>query len=197
MLPRGAGGSLNRIVTVPNVISVARILAIPVFLWWLFSDRIASAAVLLLILGSTDWVDGYIARRFDQVTELGKALDPVADRLAIFAAGVGGLIAGVLPGWFFWPLVVREVGLALLATYLQARHRVRVTVRWLGKAATFLIYGAVPSFFLAAGDVAPRLFEPAAIIAGGLGLVLYWITFVQYLLDAQGLVAEKSEKTEG
>lgn len=193
MLLGGVGGSLNRIVTVPNIISVARILAIPVFLWWMFSDRIASAAVLLLVLGSTDWVDGYIARRFDQVTELGKALDPIADRLAIFAAGVGGLIAGVLPAWFFWPLVVREVILALLATYLQARHQVRITVRWLGKAATFLIYGAVPSFFLAAGDVAKGLFEPAAVIAGTVGLVLYWITLVQYLLDARRLIAEKTE----
>lgn len=145
------------------------------------------------MLGSTDWVDGYIARRFDQVTELGKALDPVADRLAIFAAGVGGLIAGVLPAWFFWPLVVREVLLALLATYLQGRYQARVEVRWLGKAATFLIYGAVPSFFLAAGDVAPALFEPAAIIAGVVGLVFYWITLVQYVSDARRLIAQHTE----
>lgn len=194
MLSGRAGGSLNRIVTVPNIISFARILAIPLFLWWLFTDRIASAAILLLVLGSTDWVDGYIARRFDQVTELGKALDPVADRLAIFAAGVGGLIAGVLPAWFFWPLLVREVIMALVTTYLQARHRVRLSVRWLGKAATFLIYGAVPSFFLAAGDVAPRIFEPAAIIAGALGLLFYWITLVQYLRDAPRLIADKTEE---
>ncbi len=193
MLPRGGWGLLNRIVTVPNIISVARILAIPLFLWWLFTDRVAAAAILLLILGSTDWVDGYIARRFDQVTELGKALDPVADRLAIFAAGVGGLIVGVLPAWFFWPLLVREVVLALLATYLQARHKQRVEVRWLGKAATFLIYGAVPSFFLSAGDVVPALFEPAAIIAGVIGLVLYWVTLVQYLSDARRLIQESKE----
>ena len=163
------------------------------FIWWLFTDRVAAAAILLLVLGSTDWVDGYIARRFDQVTELGKALDPVADRLAIFAAGVGGLIVGVLPAWFFWPLVVREVFLALLATYLQGRYQLRVEVRWLGKAATFLIYGAVPSFFLAAGDVAPWLFEPAAIIAGSVGLILYWVTLVQYVFDARRLIAEKAE----
>lgn len=118
----------------------------------------------------------------------------MADRLAIFAAGVGGLIAGVLPAWFFWPLVVREVLMALMATYLQARHQQRVEVRWLGKAATFLIYGAVPSFFLAAGDVAPRLFEPAGIIAGVLGLALYWVTFVQYLFDARSLVARALEE---
>lgn len=193
MLPRGAEQLLNRIVTIPNIISVARILAIPVFLWWLFTDRVAAAAVLLLILGSTDWVDGYIARRFDQVTELGKALDPVADRLAIFAAGVGGLIAGVLPAWFFWPLVVREVFMALLATYLQARYQARLPVRWLGKAATFLIYGAVPSFFLSAGDVLPGLFEPAAIVAGIVGLALYWITLVQYVSDARKTVVAHGE----
>lgn len=147
----------------------------------------------MLILGSTDWVDGYIARRFDQVTELGKALDPVADRLAIFAAGVGGLIAGVLPAWFFWPLAIREVFMALLATFLQARHQLRLPVRWLGKAATFLIYGAVPSFFLAAGDIAPEIFSPAALIAGAAGLFLYWITLVQYLSDARKLVAARED----
>ena len=64
------------------------------------------------VIGATDWVDGYLARRLDQVSELGKLLDPVADRLAVASAVVGGLIAGVLPPWFAWALIVREALIA-------------------------------------------------------------------------------------
>src|SRR5688572_30048100 len=84
--------------TVPNLVSGVRILAIPYF-WYVLigQDRVGLAAALIFLIGSTDWIDGYLARRLNQVSELGKLLDPLADRLMIASAVVAGLVAGVLP----------------------------------------------------------------------------------------------------
>ncbi|MEX1092969.1 MAG: CDP-alcohol phosphatidyltransferase family protein, partial [Acidimicrobiia bacterium] len=88
----------DRILTLPNAVSFARLLGVGVF-WWVLvvDDNIALAAWLIFIIGWTDWIDGYLARKLDQVTKLGKALDPVADRLMIVSAVVGGLVVGVVP----------------------------------------------------------------------------------------------------
>src|SRR5436190_12660629 len=100
----------SRILTIPNVISLIRLSMIPVFLYLLFGrDNRAAAAGLLAVLGATDWVDGYIARHFHQVSDLGKILDPVADRL-LFFVGVGGIMVdGSCSRWFGWAVLVREV----------------------------------------------------------------------------------------
>ena len=76
----------RRILTIPNVISVGRLACAPVFCWLLFDGHRIAAFALLGGLGATDWVDGWIARRFDQGTELGKVLDPVADRILLVTA---------------------------------------------------------------------------------------------------------------
>ena len=75
---------MDRILTAPNVITLVRLLCIPIFLWLLFGvHRQTAAAVLLAVLGATDWVDGYVARRYGQVSTFGKVLDPTADRLLV------------------------------------------------------------------------------------------------------------------
>jgi cardiolipin synthase len=99
----------RRILTIPNLISAVRVGLVPLFLWLLFgADAPTAAGLMLGVIGGTDWIDGYLARRLQQVSELGKILDPIADRLAITAAVIGGWVAGVLP----WPvalaLVLRE-----------------------------------------------------------------------------------------
>ena len=102
-------GFAHQVLTLPNLITLARLACLPVFLWLLFGkeDR-AAAAALLAVLGITDWVDGYLARRLGQVSELGKILDPVADRL-LFIVGAGGiLIDGSVPTWFAVIVLVRE-----------------------------------------------------------------------------------------
>ena len=100
----------DRILTMPNVITLVRLFLLPVFLWLLFvQENRAAAAGLLAVLGVTDFLDGYIARHFHQVSELGKMLDPVADRL-LFFVGVGGiLIDGSVPTWFAVAVLAREV----------------------------------------------------------------------------------------
>src|SRR5713101_5644423 len=102
------GSARSRVLTVPNLISLARLLCVPVFLWMLWEPHPArrGAAILLAVLGATDWVDGWIARHFDQGSELGKVLDPVADRVLLLTGGVALLIDGSVP-------VV--VGVAILA----------------------------------------------------------------------------------
>lgn len=142
----------DRVLTVPNAVSVVRLLCLPVFVWLLFArhDRVG-AALLLAALGTTDWVDGYVARRFAQVSELGKVLDPTADRL-LFIVGVGGiLIDGAAPAWFGAAVLAREllVGGALVMLTLFGMARFDVT--WWGKAGTCGLMISFPLFLLAAG----------------------------------------------
>lgn len=143
----------------------------------------AKAALLIFVVGGTDWVDGYLARRLDQVSEVGKFLDPLADRLMIVSTLIGGLVVGVIPGALLWPLLAREVAVGLGAAAVAARGGEKLEVRWLGKVATMLLYIAIPSFYLAAAGVVPWLFEPPAWIAGVVGLLLYWYVALQYFRD--------------
>src|SRR6185295_15479886 len=90
----------DRVLTVPNAISIVRLLCVPLFVYLLFGrDDRAYAAWLLGALGATDWVDGYIARHFDQVSTLGKVLDPMADRILLGVAVIALLVDGTVPTW--------------------------------------------------------------------------------------------------
>lgn len=139
----------DRLLTLPNIISIVRLSCLPIFLYLLFGrDNRAAAAWLLAALGATDWIDGYIARHWNQVSELGKVLDPVADRL-LFFVGVGGiLVDGSVPVWFAVAVLVREfvVGATTVVIALLGARRADVT--WWGKAGTFALMFAFP-FFLA------------------------------------------------
>jgi cardiolipin synthase (CMP-forming) len=143
----------NRLLTIPNVISLVRLSCLPLFLWLLFGkeDQVA-AALLLGALGATDWVDGYVARRYHQVSEVGKVLDPLADRL-LFIVGVGALIVdGSVPVWFAWLVVIREVLLGGALVLLTVAGMQRFDVSWWGKAGTFGLMVAFPLFLLGASD---------------------------------------------
>jgi cardiolipin synthase len=180
----------SRILTIPNLVSFVRLLAIPVF-WWvlLVEDDVTLAAWIVFIVGWTDWVDGYLARRLGQVSELGKVLDPVADRLLIASAVIGGLIAGVLPAWLGWGLIAREILMGLVALNLALRGGGTVEVRFLGKAATFALYGAIPAFYLAAAGVLEWLLRPVGWFLGIIGLVLYWYVAFLYIGDSRAKIA--------
>lgn len=175
----------DRIVTIPNAISFIRLAAIPVF-WWLVlgADEVGIATILYVVVAATDWLDGYLARRLDQVTKLGKALDPVADRLMIASAIVVGLIDGIVPGVIGITLIAREIYMAIIALTLMTRGAGTLEVRWLGKLATFLVYSSIGWFYMAAIPFLEGLLRPAAWVAGVVGLVLYWITAFEYTVDA-------------
>lgn len=188
--------SESRVLTIPNLVSLARLAAVPVFWWLLLGQRqVAEAALLVFAVGWTDWIDGYLARRLNQVSKLGEILDPVADRLMIASAIVAGLIAGVLPWLFGVPLLIREVTMTLIAVFLAAKGMPALKVRYLGKLATFILYGAIPSFYVASAGLLERFFLPLAWVGGVIGLVLYWVVLMQYLGDARAAIREVESAT--
>jgi cardiolipin synthase len=176
--------------TVPNAISAIRIALVPVMLWLLVGrDDPVAAGWLLAVIGSTDWVDGYLARRLDQVSKVGEFLDPMADRLAVAGALIGGLVTGDLPTWFAWALLVRELGVGVVGLYLGLRHRAKITVRRLGKLATLGVYSALAWFLV---GVNTTWLQAAAWIVGIPSLVMYYVVGVQYLGDFRSKVAVKA-----
>ena len=188
-----AEGVFDRLWTVPNLFTLLRLLCLPLFLYLLFvQENRAGAAWLLAGLGSTDWIDGYIARRFDQGSEFGKIFDPTVDRLFFFVAVIAIIIDGSIPVWFAVAVLVREVlvgGMIAFSTLFL--HMQRFGVTWLGKCATFLLMGAVPSFLIGSTDVweAP-FFAVLAWVLGIPGLVLSYWTGIAYIpLVRSGIAA--------
>ena len=141
--------SQRRIMTVPNLISVARLACVPVFLWLVWgADEELAAALLLAGLGATDWIDGYIARHFDQGSEIGKILDPAADRVLLVAAAVALLSQG-LPAEVqavVWIMLAREVLIAGATIGLAVAGARRIDVVWAGKAGTLALMFSLPMF---------------------------------------------------
>src|SRR4029453_2802755 len=135
-----------RIVTVPNVISLVRLACAPVFVWLLADDELLAAAALLAVLGASDWVDGWIARRFDQGSELGKVLDPVADRILLLVAAVALMIQGSVPLVFGVLVLLREAAISVAVLALAAAGARRIDVQWVGKAGTLALMFALPLF---------------------------------------------------
>jgi cardiolipin synthase (CMP-forming) len=182
----------SAILTVPNLISVARLLCMPLFVYLLFArDNRAGAAYLLAALGATDWVDGYIARRFGQVSDLGKILDPTADRLLLIV-GIGSIaIDRAAPMWVIGLAVFREVAVAIAALVIAAAGARRMEVRWVGKAGTFGLLVAFPLFLGDKANVSwedqARLFAWVAAIPG---LIFGYIAAVLYFPDARKAIAE-------
>ncbi len=164
---------------------MVRLAFVPVFWWLLAQDETAIAGWLVAAIAWTDWIDGYFARRLNQVTELGKALDPIADRLMIASAVIGGLIVGVVPAVIGYPLILREVIMGLVTVRLAARGAARLEVRRQGKIATALVYSSIPSFYIAEAGQIEWFFWPVAWGAGVVGLVLYYAVMFRYFGDAR------------
>ena len=179
--------------TIPNAISFGRLLLIPWFLWLVFSAQDYTAAGLLLgFIGGTDWIDGYLARRLNQVSKLGEFLDPLADRLAVAAAVIGGLIADVLPTWFAVAILVRELAIAVGALVVGVRARDKLEVRHLGKIATALLYAAIPGFYVALGT-GVAAWSVYAYSLGVPGLIAYYVVAFQYVGDARAVVRARQD----
>ena len=173
----------RRILTVPNLVSFARLLGVPLFLYLFLGPHAYAAALVVLVVGGTsDWVDGYLARRLGQVSRLGELLDPAADRLYILATLVAFTVGGVVPWWFAAALLLRE--LVLLGSLLVVRR-----FGYLGKTATFILLFAFPVLLLAraSATLAP-VAGPVGWALAWWGLTLYWAAGVLYLIQAVGLV---------
>lgn len=170
--------------TVPNLVTLVRLLCIPVFLWLLFAaDERGAAAWLLAVLGSTDWVDGWIARRFDQTSEFGKVFDPAVDRLLFLVAVPALILAGAIPLVVSVLALVREGLVVLMAATVALLRLERFPVTWEGKTGTFLLMFAFPLFLGADSDLSyAELLGPLAWLFAVPGLGYSWYALLaQYL----------------
>ena len=186
--------------TVPNVISVARLCCLPLFLYLLFGrDNRTAAGWLLAGLGATDWVDGYIARRFGQVSEIGKVLDPTADRLLFIVGIVALIVDNSAPRWFAVLVLVREVLIGAAMAVLTLAGMRRFDVTYLGKCAAFALMFAFPAFLLAAaGGSLHDVWQVTGWVFGLPGLVLSYFTGVAYVpMMVDNLRAGRAERTNG
>ncbi len=190
--PLGSTLTFGGIVTVPNGVTLIRLACIPLFVWFVFgAHRQTAAAVLLGVLGATDWVDGYLARRLGQVSELGKVLDPVADRLLVLTGVVSIMVVGAVPVWFGTATLAREALVSLTTLVLASLGAARIDVLWIGKAGTFALMFAYPAFLLSHGSEAWQVpFRDFAWVAGIAGLALAWAAAVAYLGPARRALAE-------
>jgi len=176
----------HRFLTAPNVFTLLRLCCIPIFVWLLFgADDQVAAACLLGGLGATDWVDGWLARRFNQVSEFGKIFDPTADRLLLIVAITSIIADGIPPTWVLWAVVVREVVVGLtMAVATLAFGMARFDVTYWGKLATFLLMFAIPGFMLGdpdSGSFGQQGFLIASWILVVPGLLLSYWTAIQYV----------------
>jgi cardiolipin synthase len=190
----------DRVLTVPNAISVARLAGVPVFLWLVLGPHADWWAVALLIAaGVSDWLDGKLARAWNQQSRLGQVLDPAADRLYIAATLAALAIRGIIPWWLVAVLVLRELVLAVALLVLRHYSIGPLQVSFLGKAATLCLLYAFPLLFLGshAGDAAltARVIGWAFAIWG---TALYWWAAALYLIQArQVIAAARSDQERG
>ncbi len=185
------GTALDRVVTIPNALSVARLVGVPVFLWLVLGPHADAWAVALLIASAaTDWLDGKLARALNQQSRLGEALDPAADRLYIAATLVALAVRGIIPWWLFALLVVRELVVAGALGLLKRRMGFgTLQVSFAGKTATLCLLYAFPLLLL--GTYAGTWAEIARIIGwafAGWGAALYWWAAALYLTQIRTLL---------
>jgi cardiolipin synthase (CMP-forming) len=181
-----------RVLTVPNLLSMLRLCLLPVFLWLVLVPKADGLAVaVLMVMGISDYLDGYIARRWNQYSAVGEILDPVADRLSMLAAVIGLGAREIIPLWLALLLPARDVFLWTLVPFLRSRGFNSLPVHFLGKAATAALLYAFPLLLLGEGS---SDWEVAARVAGWAfaiwGTGMYWWAGVLYAWQVRTLLRQ-------
>ncbi|MDT0277084.1 CDP-alcohol phosphatidyltransferase family protein [Blastococcus goldschmidtiae] len=189
-VPVGRDDLPDRVWTLPNALSVLRLLGVPLFLWLLLGPEADGwAVIVLMISGITDWADGKLARWLDQSSRLGALLDPAADRLYIVCTLVALALRGIAPVWMVALLLGRELVLGVGLLVLRRYGYPPLQVHYLGKAATFLLLYAFPGLLLADGSGwLPTVIEPFAWAFTIWGTALYLLAGVFYVVQVIGIV---------
>jgi cardiolipin synthase (CMP-forming) len=179
----------DRVLTVPNLLSMLRLLGVPLFLWLVLVREADLLAVLVLAAsGFTDYLDGKLARRWNQISRLGEMLDPLADRLYILATIVALTLREIVPLWFAVLLVSRDLFLVLLLPVLRRHGLTTLPVHFLGKAATFCLLYALPLLLLGDGDTTLAMLAEVFGWAFAIwGVTLYWWAGLLYALQVRRL----------
>ncbi|WP_353829104.1 CDP-alcohol phosphatidyltransferase family protein [Agromyces sp. SYSU T0242] len=184
-----SSGVSDRVWTVPNVLSMLRLLLVPVFLVLVVVGAYVPALAVLVVASLSDLLDGYLARRLDQVTRLGQLLDPAADRLYIFAALVGLAANGLVPWWIVVVIIARDLMLLVLGVVLANHGYGPLPVHQLGKAATFALFSGLPIIMLGlAFPVLQPVSEPFGWAVTIWGAFLYWWAGVIYAIETARVV---------
>ena len=181
----------DRVLPVPYAISIARLAGVPVFLWLVLGPHADWWAVgLLIAAGVSDWLDGKLARAWNQQSRLGQVLDPAADRLYIAATLAALAIRQIIPWWLVAVLVLRELVLGVALLFLRHYSIGPLQVSFLGKAATLCLLYAFPLLFLGSHAGAAAL--TARVIGWAFaiwGTALYWWAAALYLSQARQVIA--------
>jgi cardiolipin synthase len=184
--PHDTAPAARRLWTIPNVLSLLRLASVPVFVWLFVSDRENAAVVLYAVGAWTDFFDGVIARRFDQVSELGKLLDPLADRILILALAIALVARDALNPWLAASVVGRDLLILSVFPFLERRKVERIAVNFTGKSATASLLTGLTS--LAYGETTfpgARAGDEVGLAFTVLGAVLYWVAAVIYAREAR------------
>jgi len=175
----------DRLLTIPNALSLARLLVLPVIYLDLVDGRLLRAFVLLVVFAATDWLDGYLARRLDQVSRFGTLLDPISDRALFLVVGIGFVLADLFPLWALLLLLLRDLVVLAVGGVLLLRGLQPPAVTRIGKTATFGLMWAFPTLLLAAivGDGAgdpQELLQVLGWVFFGVSAALYYVAAGQY-----------------
>lgn len=194
--PQASEGS--RVVTLPNALSMLRLLGVPLFLWLVLTERDGLAVAVLMVSGVTDYLDGKIARQWNQMSRVGALLDPAADRLYILATLVGLTVRDVVPLWLTLALVGRDVLLATTLPVLRRHGYGPLPVHFLGKAATFNLLSGFPLLLLGEGDsVVSQVAHAFGWAFAIWGTALYWWAAALYVAQVRAVVrVARAEETE-
>lgn len=179
----------EQFMTVPNLLSMLRLALVPVFLFLLLNEKYLVAIIVLALSSLTDYLDGYFARKFNQVTRLGQLLDPAADRLYIFSTLVGLSITGIIPVWLALVIIGRDVVLAIAYPILATYGYGPLPVHYLGKTGTFALLYAFPLLLMAyIWQPVAFVLEPLAWAFALWGVGLYWWGAFVYLRQLREIV---------
>jgi cardiolipin synthase len=181
---QGSPAVTDRVWTVPNALSMLRLVGVPIFLWLILSRQDGWAVVVLTVSGVSDYLDGKIARAYNLVSSVGQLLDPLADRLYILSTLLGLAWRGIIPWW-----LVREVfGTALLLVVRHHGYRA-LPVHFIGKAATFDLLWAFPVILLGqSGSIFSTIALPIGWAFAWWGTALYWVAGVLYAVQTRDVV---------
>lgn len=186
---QGSGQVSDRVLTVPNILSLLRLVGVPFFLWLVLAEYDGAAVLVLVVSGFTDWLDGQIARKFGQMSRVGQLLDPAVDRLYILATLIGLTIRGVVPIWLTVALVARDVFLATTLPVLRRHGYGPLPVHFLGKAATFNLLAGFPLLLLGEGDSLVSQVAHAFGWAFAIwGTTLYWVAGILYVVQVRQVI---------
>ena len=185
----------NQNLTVPNAMSLFRILMIPVFIYFSVKDNIPAALTALALSGLSDALDGFVARKFNQITELGKMLDPLADKLTQGAVAICIALRypSICPLLFL--LVTKEIIMLCGACYLLKHKKKPCASKWYGKVSTTLFYIAIGLIVVL--DSFMHVTEPTFILVSNIALIVTAAFMIYTFIRYAGIFREILRSTDG